>query len=433
MCISLLKHIMEPTLLGIPFEIRIKIYEELLIDSHLVGSKLPNHLVKSRNLGPRKDLKLGVTLLRVCKQIYAEARITLYKDNQFYFDQYSGCFNLIGRNRSFLQCGMDNGRHIQHVAIAVSSAPYCYYPSDFTSMMLPEDYAPDCPVRGDCVGRTIEFLSRGHKLKTLEIVFPNLYDPTVSDIWAHFFRNPVESRLMRIILKLKGVKFLCHDTIIDEWVKMGDTTPSGPLVKFKEPLHIMKHVAKTIREPVSTQDLETKLESREAGSQLNSDLCLDSRSPTRNAMLLERYANSAQSKSRDLEDLLSAHSRLQSRSRIRYHQSSSTGINPKNLRFIDEVDIKHSPFYTKLRTLIRQVDSDSDFDSDSDASADFDTLSEYVGFDIPLQLGESLSACWEERSPTTFTNPDIHSTTGFITFYQRFIEFVKNTIFGWKP
>ena len=252
---------MEPKLLGIPLEIRLMIYDELLVDTHRVGAHFPRRFgLEDWKSGPRKRLEQGIGLLFVCKQISAEARTTLYKKNRFYFDDYPGQFNIADFYNPFLPYRIESGRNIQHIAISIPSVLYCYYPTEHSAMLLKQGKITGVSAQGEDVGRIIRFLSYGHRLKTLEIVFSDSIDLTECKLWAHFFRNPAESRLLQTILNLRGVRFLCHDTIIKEWTESGDLIPSQPLLRYQTPLEIMRRIARTIAQPGSMSDLEMDIE-----------------------------------------------------------------------------------------------------------------------------------------------------------------------------
>ncbi|RDW80056.1 hypothetical protein BP6252_04694 [Coleophoma cylindrospora] len=84
-------HHTSPTLLGLPIEIRIRIYDNL--------ARMPDLL--------RPDWRYSPCLIYVCRQIYAETIELLYRDTKFTFSSPERCIQLlssVGHNAMYIRC-----------------------------------------------------------------------------------------------------------------------------------------------------------------------------------------------------------------------------------------------------------------------------------------------------------------------------------------
>lgn len=162
---------------------------------------------RSREL---RKLGRGVSILRVCKAVHAEAPSVLYNQNIFRFRdrQSTTAFRRAPPLKHcslmfiylFLQViGTQNRRSIAHLELTIGNIRYLYYEGEAS-----QDYRSYINA-GKCLGDAFELLSHGHSLKSLELSFEAYKETGAQFYLPHLLRSTTQSRLLQQMMKLNGL------------------------------------------------------------------------------------------------------------------------------------------------------------------------------------------------------------------------------------
>lgn len=202
---------MSLSFLGLPPEIRVKIYRILLGDN---SDDVANVIDPAPSVvGPISECKEGVCdllpLLRTCKMVKSEASATLYGRTVFSFTDESLHKDRIGHcgitwMYTFLKLiGPMNRMHLRVIYIEISEFRYCYY----TDEVIPGKVAEKNG--GSYLGDAFELLSQCHFLQSIVFILDHRRSSameTTSSLASHLFRPVKESKLLRQLQKIKGLE-----------------------------------------------------------------------------------------------------------------------------------------------------------------------------------------------------------------------------------
>ena len=229
---------MPTTLLSLPVEIRLQVYQYCLHGDYRDKIRHINDLTYRNKYGIWKyENPIGfVALMSTCKVVYAEAAGVLYSEFTFAFHNYIE--DLEPRSLKIMydfldQIGPINRRYLRHVRLDLIAQYYWRTNRQGSSY----------------VEEALTLLRKQHQLQTFELRIPSLYVPWPLHEFGRFFSGRVKGGTLEELYKFHDVgKFICDPPAsfdISETLRW-TSAHGGPTEGVQDAIEEMEHLKRNM-------------------------------------------------------------------------------------------------------------------------------------------------------------------------------------------